>query len=95
MVGAVRADEHMADAEIKFLQLLDFDVAGQPRERHGEIGAFHLAGERGDEAFARALAAEDAQPAAGLVDRRKKRKALDVVPVRVRKEQRKIERAAL
>ena len=54
-----------------------------------------MASERGDEAFARALAPEYAQPAAGFVDRRKERQALDVIPVSVREKQGKIERLTL
>ena len=83
MVGAVRTDERGTDGEIKIAQLFDLDVAGQFRERHGEIGAFHLAGEGGFQTFARAFAAEDAEAAAGFINRGEERQALDVIPVGV------------
>ena len=95
MVGAVRADERGADGEIKIAQFFDLDVAGQFRERHGEIGAFHLAGEGGFQTFARAFAAENAQAAAGFVNRGKERQALDVIPVGVGNEEREVERLGL
>src|SRR5262249_53349922 len=58
MVGAVRADKRGADGKIEFAQFLDFDVARQLGKGHGEIGAFHLAGESGDEALAGTFATE-------------------------------------
>ena len=95
MVGAMCAHQKIADAEIKIRELLHFDIAGQLGERHRKIRAFHLAGHGGGETFARAFAAEDVQPAAGFINRRKKGQPLDVIPMRVREEQRQIERAAL
>ena len=92
MVRALRAHEHGADGEVEVLEFLDVNVARQLVERHGEIGAFHLAGERGDEALARAFAAENPQMAARIVDRSEERQALDVVPVCVGQEQREVQR---
>lgn len=95
MVCAVGADERGADGEIEIAQFLDVNVAGQFGERHGEIGAFHLTGEGGDEAFVRAFAAEDAEAAAGFINGRKEGQALDVIPVRVGNEEGEIERLGL
>ena len=95
MIGALGADEDIADGKVEIHQFFNLDVAGQLGERHGKIGAFHLAGERGDEAGARAFATENPQPAAGFVKGRKKRQALDVIPMRVRNKQGEIERPAL
>ena len=92
MVRALRPHEHRADVEIEVFKFLDLDVARQFGERHGKIGAFHLAGQRVEQPFARTPAAEDAQPAARIVNRREKRQALDVVPMRVRDEQRDVQR---
>jgi len=88
MIGAVRPHEHGTDGKIKILELLDFDVAGQLVEWHGKVGAFHLAGECGDKALAGAFAAENPQAAERIVNRPEERQALNVVPVRVREEQR-------
>ena len=95
MIGALRAHADGAEVEIEVLQFLDFDVAGQPGKGHGEIGAFHLAGQGVDEPLARAFAAENAQPAALVVDRREKRQSLDVIPVRVGDEQGEVQPPAL
>ena len=95
MIRAMGADERGADGEIEIAQFLDLDVAGKFRKRHGEIGAFHLAGEGGDESLVRAFAAEDAEVAAGFVDGREERQALDVIPVRVGNEEGEIERLGL
>ncbi len=95
MVCAVGADERGADGEIEIAQFLDVNVAGQFGERHGEIGAFHLTGEGGDEAFVRAFAAEDAEAAAGFINGRKEGQALDVIPVGVGNEEGEIERLGL
>lgn len=92
VIGAPGADEDGADVEIEIFEFLDFDVAGQFIEGDGKVGAFHLAHEGGEQAFARAFAAEDAQPAFRVVDGRKKRQALDVIPVRVGDEQGQVER---
>ena len=92
MIRALRAHEHGADGEVEVLEFLDFDVARQLVKRHGKVGAFHLAGERGDETLARAFAAENPQAAAGIVNRPEERQALDVIPMRVREEQRQVQR---
>ena len=94
MVGALGTYQRVADGKVKFLQFLDFDIAGQMGERHWKISAFHLASERGDQTFARTIAAQNAQSAARLINRRKKWQALNVIPVRVRNEQGQIERLA-
>jgi len=64
MIGAHRPHAHRADVEVEILELLDFDVAWQFVERHGKVGAFHLAGQCIDQAFARAFATQNPQPAA-------------------------------
>jgi hypothetical protein len=92
VVGAVGAHENGTDGEVEVLEFFDVNVAGQFVEGDGKVGAFHLAGERGDEALAGAFAAENPQAAARIVDRPEERQALDVVPVRVGEEQREIER---
>jgi hypothetical protein len=94
MVRALRTHEHGADGEVEVLEFLDFDVAGQFVERHGKVGAFHLAGERGDESLARAFAAKNPQLAARIVNRPEKRQSLNVIPMCVCEEQRKIQRLA-
>jgi len=93
MVGALGADEKAADGKIEIGQLLDVNVAGELRKRNRKISTFHLARERGDDAFSRALTTEDAQPATGFINRRKKWQPLNMIPVRVREQQGKIERA--
>jgi len=52
MIGALGADEDMADGKVEIHQFFDLDVAGQLGERHGEIGAFHLPGKCSHEACA-------------------------------------------
>ncbi len=63
MISAQRAHAHRADVEVEVLEFLDFDVAGQLVERHGEIGAFHLAGQGIDQTLARAFATQNPEPA--------------------------------
>jgi len=94
VIGAMRAHKDFADGKIEIAQFLDLDVAGQLGKGDGKVGAFHLAGERGDEAAARAFAAEHAEAAARIINGRKKWQALDVVPMRVRNKQGEIERFA-
>ena len=95
MVRTLRPHADRADVEIEILEFLNFDVAGQSGKRHGEIRAFHLAGQRVDQAFARAFAAQNPQLAVRIVNRRKKRQPLNVVPVRVRQQQRQAQRLIL
>ena len=92
MVGALGAHEHGADVKIEVFEFFDFDVAGQFIEGNGEISAFHLAGEGGDESFARAFATEDAQTALGVVNRTKERQSLNMIPMGMREEQGQVER---
>ena len=92
MMRALRPHLHGADFEIEFFEFLNFDVAGQFVERHGEVGAFHLAGEHADQALARAFAAQNPQPAARMINRPEERQALNMVPMRVREEQGQVER---
>jgi hypothetical protein len=92
MLSALGANQNPADGEIIIGKLLDFDIAGQLGKRHREVSRFHLADERGEQIFTHALTAENAQPAALFVKRRKKRQALNMIPMCVRKEQRQAER---
>ena len=96
VVGKLRAHEHGADGKVEVLEFLDLDVAGQLVERHGKVGAFHLrAGERGDEVLARAFASKVSpwgRRQARIVNRPEERQSLDVIPMRVREEQRKVQR---
>jgi hypothetical protein len=95
MVGALGANENIADREIEFAQLFNLNITWQLGEGHGKIGAFHLAGERSHQAPARPGATENPQAAAGIIYGRKKWQALDMIPMRVRNEQGKVERFVL
>ncbi len=64
MIRAQRLHTHRADVEIEILEFLNFDVARQFVERDGKVGTFHLAGQSIDQAFSRALATQNPQPAA-------------------------------
>ena len=85
---------HADFADVKFhvAQFLDADVAGQFLQSHGKIGALHLRAERGRESLPRALVAENPDLIHGIVSRDKKRKTLDMIPMRVREQQREVQR---
>ena len=95
MIGPHRPSAHRADVEVEVLEFLDFDVARQFVERHGKIGAFHLAGQGIDQAFARTFTAQNPEPAMGIINRPEKRQALNVVPMRVGQQHGQIQRPVL
>src|SRR4051812_47442602 len=94
MVQKPRVDANVADRKLHLLQLPDFDSPGEISPTHRKERQFHLGGENGGEPVARALIAEDLDRILGLVSREKKRQTLDVVPVRMGKEQMQINRRA-
>ena len=90
VMGAKGSNAQRSDCKTEIFEFLDFDIAWQFRKGHWKISAFHLTGQRVDQAGARALTANQAQTAAWIVNGREKRQALDMVPVRVRNQQREM-----
>ena len=95
MIRPVRLHLDRPEGKIIIRKLFDLNVARQLGKRHGKVGAFHLPRQRGHQTRARAFAAQNAQMTARFINRRKKGQPLDVIPVRVRQQQREVEGAVL
>src|SRR6266404_1126955 len=92
MIGEPGADLEFADGETEIFEFLDLDVCRNLAQADGEKGAFHLAGQHVLQAVPRSFVAENTQMVLRLVNRQKKRQTLDMVPVRVRQQQRQVQR---
>src|SRR6266849_2668506 len=92
VIGKPGANLKLTDGETEVLQLLDLDVGRHLAQADGKERTLHLAGQHVLQAVARSFVAENAEMVLRLIDRQKKRQALDVVPVRVRQQQRQVQR---
>ena len=87
MIGHAGFDADGADVEGGLFEFFDEDVGWDFFEADGEEGTFHLAGEDVSEAMAGAFVAEYAKAILWFIDGKKKREALNVVPMGVGKEE--------
>ena len=79
---------HLADRELHLLQLFDRDVAREVLQTDGEKRCLHLPRQDRRQTNARTFITEDADLVLPVVGGEKKWQALDVIPVRVRDEER-------
>ena len=84
MIGEAGFHVNRADIKTHVLQFLDANVCRHFAQANGEERAFHLAGEHIVEPMAGAFVTENAQLILRFVNRKKKGKALNMVPMRVR-----------
>jgi len=94
MVGAQRPDADGPDIEIKILNLLDLDIAGQIGKMDRKISAFHLTRQSADQTLAGAFTSQNFQATARIVNRPKKRQSLNMIPMGVGNEESEIKRLA-
>src|SRR5881394_1916295 len=94
MIQEARAHPDIADSELHLFEFPDLDRAGEVLPTHRKEREFHLGSEDRGEAITRALIAEDVDRVLGLVGGQEKRESLDVVPMRVRQQQRQVYRGA-
>src|SRR5262245_56871544 len=84
MVEVARDDAHLADLEAALLEIVESDRRATLRECDGEVGVFHLPGQRRLELLAEAAGRIDIPLVITVEERREEGEPLDVVPVRVR-----------
>ena len=83
MVHVVRPDAHVVDLDLAFDQVVVAHPGRELLDRHREVGVLHLARERLADRRPEAARTVDVPLEIGVEQRRQKRQALDVVPVRV------------
>src|SRR2546425_301053 len=92
MIGEKRLHAHLADAEVQLFELLNLQVGWHLSQANREERAFHLAAQYPLQPLARAFVAQNAKMVLRSVNRQEKRQPLDMVPMRVRQEQRQVQR---
>ena len=83
MVHVLRSDNHVADSEITFGQLVKMDLRAHLIEAHGEIGILHLPSERVLQGLPQPFGSIDVPFVSWDKERSKEGNSLNMIPMSV------------